>query len=257
MNEYRPGDYWASLLEHDDLRATGHSELASSFNGWLYRNGRRNLDRFLRTTLNHAPRRVFDAGVGTGFWVNHWYARGADVVDGCDIVPDAVARIRARRPGTFNVANLADGAPSEKRYPLVSAMNVLLHITDDAAFERALEGLAAMVDDGGQLLIADAAVRDGSRATPFDSSTHARVRSLGAYAPPGLSLTAWGPTTVIGADPIEGSRLWRATWRVLRALARRGETAGAIAGMTVYAIDPLLMRGGWSPSGKFLLFTRA
>lgn len=256
MSDYQPQDYWRSLLAHDDLRATGHSELASSFNLWLYRNGERNLDRFLRQSSQPRPSRVFDAGVGTGFWVDHWYARGAEVVDGCDLVPEAVSRVQARRPGSFRVANLADGAPSEATYPFVSAMNVLLHITEDAAFQRALDGLGAMVEQGGHLLIADAAVRDASHATSFAPNTHARIRSLTAYTPSGLRLEAWAPTTVIGADPIEGSRIWRFTWRLLRAFARRGERAGAIAGRVVYAIDPLLMRGGWAPSGKFLLFRR-
>jgi SAM-dependent methyltransferase len=256
MSGYRPEDYWASQFGHDGLRATGHTELAASFNGWLYRNGQRNLDRFLRRNLKATPQRVFDAGIGTGFWVDHWYARGAQLVDGCDLVPAAVARVQARRAGSFKVANLADGRPTSANYPLVSAMNVLLHITSDAAFDRALAGLAEMVEDGGHLLIADAAVENPDEATPFDPNVHARVRSVASFAPPNLSLQAYGPTTVIGADPIEGSRVWKATWRGLRAVSRRGEAAGDFAGRCVYAIDPLLMRAGWSPSGKFLLFAR-
>ncbi len=257
MTEYEPDDYWGSLLEHDGLRVTGHAELASSFNAWLYRNGQRNLDRFLRRTLRAIPDRVFDAGVGTGFWVEHWYARGAEVVDGCDLVPEAVARVQRRLRGSFRVANLADGAPTTETYPLVSAMNVLLHITDDAAFERALGGLAGMVADDGHLLIADAAVVDPKHATPYDPQVHARIRCLTAYRPPGLVLRAWAPTAVVGADPIEGSRLWRTLWRVLSAAARRGEVAGAVAGASAYGADTLLMRTGWAPSGKFLLFARA
>lgn len=256
MSEYRPSDYWTSQFEHEGLRATGHTELAASFNAWLYRNGQRNLDRFLRRFFQQTQQRVFDAGIGTGFWVDHWYARGADLVDGCDLVPEAVARLQARRKGSFSVANLADGAPTSATYPLVSAMNVLLHITSDAAFARALAGLAEMVEPGGHLLIADAAVRDANNATPYDPHVHARVRSLRSYSPPGLSLQAWAPTTVIGADPIEGSRVWKASWRVLRALSRRGEVPGALAGRWVYAVDPVLMRAGWSPSGKFLLFAK-
>jgi len=255
MSRYRPDEYWGGLLARDDLSRTGHAELPVAFNVWLYRNGARNLGRFLAAHGVAVPPRVFDAGVGTGFWADYWRQRGAAVVDGCDLVPVAVARVSARFPnGRFHVSDLTHGPPTTERYPLVSAMNVLLHITADVDFTRALETLATMVEPGGHLLLAEPAVRDSSRATPYRPDVHARVRSLSAYDPPGMRLIAVGPTAVLGADPIEGSAVWRRTWNLLRTAARRGSIAGELAGRLPYLLDPLLIWAGRAPTGKFLLF---
>jgi SAM-dependent methyltransferase len=255
MSGYRPDEYWGALLERDDLSRTGHAELPVAFNAWLYRNGARNLDRFLAAHGVAVPARVFDAGIGNGYWVSHWLRRGAERVDGCDLVPAAVARISERFPGGhFEVANLEHGPPTTARYPLVSAMNVLLHITTDDGFTRALESLAALVEPGGRLLLAEPAVRDTRRATPYRPDVHARVRHLSAYAPPGMRLVAVGPTAVLGADPIEGTAIWGRVWNLLRIAARRGSLVGEAAGRLPYLLDPLLIRAGRAPTGKFLLF---
>ena len=253
---YRPEKYWGGLLEDDDLSRTGHADLPIVFNRWLYRNGQRNLDGFLAKRGLAVPARVFDAGAGTGFWVDHWLQRGARRVDGCDLVPAAVERLARRQVGDFSVADLSDGPPTASSYPLVSAMNVLLHITADDAFDRALGALAALVEPGGHLLLAEPAVTDARRATPFDPATHARVRHVDRYDPAGLQLVAVAPTAVVGADPIEGSRLWGLTWRLATGVARRGERPAAVAGRSIYVADAVLMRGPWRSTGKFFLFRR-
>lgn len=255
MSNYRPDEYWGALLDRDDLSRTGHAQLPIAFNAWLYRNGARNLDRFLAGHGVATPSRVFDAGVGSGFWVDYWRRHGAERVDGCDLVPAAVARISTRFPaGRFEVGNLEHGPPTIETYPLVSAMNVLLHITTDDGFARALDSLAAIVEPGGCLLLAEPAVRDARRATPYRSDVHARVRHMSAYAPTGMRLRAVGATAVLGADPIEGSAIWSRTWNLLGKAARRGSVAGEAAGRIPYLLDPFLIRAGLAPSGKFLLF---
>lgn len=257
MTGYRPDEYWGALLDRDDLSRTGHAELPIAFNVWLYRNGARNLDRFLATHGVRVPSRVLDAGVGNGFWVDYWRRRGAARVDGFDLVPAAVRRISQRFPsGRFDVANLAEGLPTTDKYPLVSAMNVLLHITTDDGFSRALDSLADAVESGGYLLLAEPAVRDARRATPYRPDVHARVRHMSAYAPRLMRLAAVGPTAVLGADPIEGSAVWARTWKLLRSAARRGSLPAAAASRLPYLLDPLLIRVGFAPTGKFLLFVR-
>lgn len=258
MREYRPDEYWGALLDRDDLSRTGHAELPLAFNVWLYRNGARNLDRFLAAHDVRVPSRVLDAGVGTGFWVDYWLRRGATRVDGFDLVPAAVARVSERFPsGRFEVANLEEGLPRAEKYPLVSAMNVLLHITTDDGFSRALDSLADVVEPGGYLLLAEPAVRDARRATPYQPNVHARVRHISAYAPPGLLLAAVGPTAVLGADPIEGSIVWTRTWDALRRAARRGRAGSETAGRILYHLDRWLIGFGPAPTGKFLLFVRS
>ena len=63
-------------------------------------------------------------------------------IDGCDLVPDAVERLNERfgDSGHVRPAALGDPAgtnlPTDRQYPLVTILNVLLHVTDDDRFER-------------------------------------------------------------------------------------------------------------------------
>lgn len=253
------GEYWERLHRGGGLRSVGQSALSDQLNRWLYRTGRRTLTRFTRD-LDLSS--LFEAGAGTGFWTSYWLTRGAGRVDGCDIVPIAVERLndRFRGAGEFVAADLsAVPFPVSGDYPTVTAMNVLLHIIDDEGFEHALRNLAQLVRPGGHLLIADAVLVAGQ---PWAADT-SRTRSLASFVAPlerhGLEFVRLAPTTVLGADPIEArsrleaafSRRW---WRIVMRADRH--RLGPAIGPLIYVMDPLALRTGWAPSGKFLLFRR-
>lgn len=256
MNEYIPQEYWETLHTRDDLSAVGQSGLPAGFNAWLYQNGARNLDRFLARHLLQRPLTVYDVGAGTGYWIEYWIRRGAQV-DGSDLVDTAVRRLSGRFPGDFTVLDISAERPAAQ-YELVSCMNVLLHIIDDAAFERALEHLAEAVAPGGALLIADTiAAREWAGTT-------SRARALDRYVVPlaaaGLQFRASAGTSVIGANPIERSArlhpLWRLWWGGTSRIVRRSRLASRLVGRLIYAVDPILLRFGLEPAGKFALFER-
>lgn len=256
MKEYVPKDHWENLHARDDLSAVGQSGVPARFNAWLYRNGARNLDRFLAENMLGRPATVYDVGAGTGYWVDYWIRRGAHV-DGSDLVETAARRLSDRFEGEFTVLDIT-AEPPPAQYELVSCMNVLLHIIDDVAFELALHNLARAVAPGGMLLIADPiALRDWA-------GTSSRARALDRYVRPlaadGLHMRASAGTTVIGANPIERSArlhlLWRLWWSWASFVARRIPVAGDVIGRFIYAVDPALLRLGLEPSGKFALFER-
>lgn len=257
VNEYVPQEYWETLHSREDLSAVGQSGLPAGFNTWLYKNGARNLDRFLARNLREHPKSVYDVGAGTGYWVEYWLRRGAARVDGSDLVEAAVRRLSSRFPGDFAVLDISAGSPTAE-YELVSCMNVLLHVTDEAAFDQALRHLAGAVAPGGALLLADPV------ASREWAGTTSRVRAIERYTTnlvaAGLQLRATAGTTVIGADPIERAArlysLWRLWWSVASGLARRSRVATALVGRFIYAVDPTLLRFGLKPSGKFVLFER-
>ena len=252
-------EYWDALHQRGSLQSVGQSALSDGLNRWLYRTGRRTLTRFTRGI---DVRQVFEAGAGTGYWTSYWLSRGAGRVDGCDLVPIAVERLNVRfgARGSFVVADLGGEAlPVSGTYATVTAMNVLLHILDEDAFDRALVNLARLVAPGGSLVIADPVLRVGA---PVLADT-SRTRSLDRYAEiaraQGLELVAVAPTTVLGADPIEArsrlergfSRRW---WGAVMRADRHG--LGNFAGVVIYVLDPIALKIGWAPSGKFLLFHR-
>ncbi len=267
---YTPIDYWARLHERDDLSAVGQSGLPASMNRWLYRALERNVGAFLRRhgLTRPFPERVFDVGAGIGFWVNAWHRRGATRVDGCDLVPDAVIRLNERfgSGGEFVVADIGDPAQlPERRYPLVSCMNVLLHVTDDVAFAAALAGIAGLVEPGGALLITDPIVGEETTLAAYDPERHSRVRHLADYTGPleaaGLVLVELAPATVLANNPIEAGspaayRRYVRWWKFVAGRTKRNPRSAAWIGPLVDTADRVAMRTGAGPSSKLLLLRR-
>jgi len=145
---YDPRDHWARLHARGDLSGVGQSGLPADLNAWLYKALERRVRWFVRRhDALDGVTSVFDVGAGTGYWVRVWHDLGVPRVDGCDLVPAAVEGLEAEfgaRDDRFVAADI--GAPDPGLpaglYGLVSVMNVLLHLTDDESFRRALTSVA-------------------------------------------------------------------------------------------------------------------
>jgi SAM-dependent methyltransferase len=270
---YSASDYWTELHERDDLSAVGQSALPAAFNEWLYRILARNLRAFLRGQglVTPPPARIFEAGSGTGAWIPFWLDLGVDRVDGCDLVPAAVARLTERFGGTgqFWVAELGapggSGLKTDERYPLVTVMNVLLHVTDDERFRAALGQLAEIVAPGGALLLVEPILKNAEFARPYDPAVASRARPLSAYAAPceaaGLELVKVAAATVLANNPIEagsaaalGRYQW--LWRSITRRAKRSPGASRWMGPLLSAADSIAMRTGAAPTSKIAVFRR-
>jgi SAM-dependent methyltransferase len=233
-------EYWSRRLRsHYSLRGTGHLSYSDAYNGWLYRQKR----RALRPVLSRiAPGdRVLDVGSGTGWVVSELLARGARV-EGCDIAPVAVERLRP----AFAAAEffeLALGAAPIPRpagtFDAATALDVLYHVTDDREWEAALAELGRVLRAGG-LLIASDGLGDRGR----DPAAHVRFRSLArwrsAAAAAGLAIIELRPLfSWLSRDPEEG------------ALAR---LPGRVRGPIEYALERSWPR---SPHMRLVVLERA
>lgn len=268
---YSPSDYWEQLHRRDDLSAVGQSALPAGINGWLYRTLARNHARFLRRHRldRPLPGRVFDVGAGTGFWVAWWRERGVAPVDGCDLVAEAVDRLNARlgtERGRVRVADITDPAGlGPEAYDLVSCHNVLLHVTDDVLFGRALANVAALVAPGGSLVLTEPILIHPEYERPYDPDRHSRARALAAYREPleaaGLRLDALEAATVLGNNPIEAGSpaalaRFNRWWRFVARRSKEDPRSAAWLGRLIYHLDPLALRTGAAPSSKFAAFRR-
>jgi SAM-dependent methyltransferase len=176
---YVPSDYWERLLagQHDES-GVGYPSLAVSFNAAMYRALTGQVDWLLRRggLLDPPPRRVLDVGSGTGAWVRFWLDHGVREVVGVDLTQAAVKRLAGRFPDTrFERADVSEGLP-EGPFDAVSAMSVLLHVTDAARWRAALANLAgALAPDGFALLIEPLVVHRWW-GPPFDASSNSVAR---------------------------------------------------------------------------------
>lgn len=268
---YDPRDHWSRLHARGDLSSVGQSGLPADLNTWLYRALERRVRWFVRR--HHALDGVgsaFDVGAGTGYWVRVWHELGVPRVDGCDLVPAAVGRLEAEFAGRgdrFVAADVgaADSGLPEESYDLVSVMNVLLHLTDDAAFERALGNLAALVAPGGRLVLVEPILLDPTYERPLTATQTSRARAFPAYREPllaaGLELVELRGALAMANNPIEaGSRAaydrYLRWWRWVAKRAKTSPRSIRWVGPLMFAFDRVMLATGAAPSSKIVLFRR-
>ena len=191
---YTPSDYWEKRLQKSfNLRGVGHLNFSEGYNAWLYRRK----DRCISALLRDLPLqgvKVLDVGCGTGFFVDWYTKRGADLT-GVDITTVSVERLAARYPrGTFltrDISSAAFEAPGP--FAIVNMWDVMYHIVEPDAFDRALANIARILQPGGRFLTTD------WFAGPADVrvADHVRARTLATYAsrfgPLGLELESLTP----------------------------------------------------------------
>src|SRR3954451_18682866 len=252
--DYDYRSYWKGLHRRGGLSSVGQSALSDRLNSWLYRTRRRNLRRFARAHRLDGGR-LLEVGVGTGYWIPFWEELGFQV-DGCDLVAEAVEAVQHEHPeGRFwradltsrdGIANPSDDVP-HRGYDVVTAIDVLLHVTDDADFQQALENLGDMVRPVGHLLLAEPALTQTRNRPPYHPKYASRARLLQAYRRPlrdlGFRYVAAAPTTVLGNNPIEAStprrlRAYRRWWSLVRSTDAHPWRLHLI-GPVMYAADPL------------------
>lgn len=268
---YDHRDHWSRLHERGDLSSVGQSGLPADLNSWLYRALEHRVRWFVRR--HHCldgVASVFDVGAGTGYWVRVWHALGVPRVDACDLVPAAAERLEAEfgaRGDRFVSADIGDpeaGLPAGP-YGFVSVINVLLHVTQDEAFQRALANVAALVAPGGMLLLVEPILLDPAFERPTTEAQTSRARALAAYRDPliaaGLELVELRGAVAMANNPIEaGSRAaYDRYLRWWRWVARRAKSSpGTIRwlGPLMIAFDRVALGTGATPSSKIVLFRR-
>ncbi len=270
---YSANDYWSELHRRADISAVGQSGLPIEINRWLYRILARNLRAFVRRRglVSPAPARMFEVGSGTGEWIPFWHGLGVARIDGCDLVPAAVERLNERfgDRGTFFVAEVGarsgSGLPADVRYPLVTVFNVLLHVTDDERFVRALAQIGDLVEPGGSLLLIEPMLLDASYARPFVATAASRARPVDAYAGPllaaGLEQIELAAAMVLANNPIEAGSpaalaRYRRVWGWVASRTKRNPGSARWIGPLLAAGDRIALASGAAPTSKIALFRR-
>jgi SAM-dependent methyltransferase len=268
--DYVASRYWDEIYAAGyDESAVGYPTLARSLNRARYDVERRNVVRALRAAGVPPPRRVLDVGSGTGIWIDFWKQRGAAEIVGVDLTETAVDRLRARWPQhRFARCDIGEADASlPQEMDVVSAMSVLLHITDEDRFEQALRNLMASVAAGGSLVLVEPVVVHRWWGQPFGPQSNSVARRLATYErilrEGGFRIVHLRPASCLLINVIDTRheipfRLWERYWEWLGRLVGRREWVGALAGGILRPLDLALTRVlRHGPSAKVLVARRA
>lgn len=255
---YEPHSYWRNRLAGSyNLQGVGLLGRSIAFNRWGYRARRAAANRLITDATGT---RVLDVGAGTGHWMRWWHDRGASSVSGVDLTQISVDGLRRDFPqDRVELADISESIPFEGPFEIVSAMDVLLHITGDDAYRRALENLRSVTVPGSRLLLVEP-INIGAAKSMLPGA-NSRTRSLAemeeAFAVAGWKLERWLPATWLMSNPIEIRPRWLnltlSAWWAALSLVVRSELGGAILGPPVFLLDQVLCRLPWGPSAKVVL----
>jgi SAM-dependent methyltransferase len=239
---FDPRRYWEDRLRrHDSPAGVGYLRLGTAYNTWMYRVRARVFDRVAAAVAR--PREaVLDVGAGTGFYVDRWRRLGARRVTGLDLTEIAVSRLRERFPGAEFVRGdiggpLADLPLAPESFDAVSAMDVLFHIVDDAAYARAFHNLAALLRPGGWLLWSDNFVHHAAERVAHQVSRPLAESEAAVHAA-GLQVVGRVPMFVLMNYPADTRRrMARWLWTGMVAPAALLPPLGWLLGAALYPLE--------------------
>lgn len=158
MKQLNPQEYWERRLSKRlDLTTVGHSGLGSVYNGWLYRARARALHRALKVaSVKTSGVDIAEIGVGSGAWIPYWLKQDTHRITGLDITSVSVTTLSMQYPQqNFIQCDIGQPVPLVCVFDIVTAFDVLFHITDDSAFACAIANIAELLKAGGVAIISD------------------------------------------------------------------------------------------------------
>jgi len=272
--EYDNEAYWIDL--HDrfggSLQAVGQSALSESYNRAKYASEELGFEQALSEVVGH-PTNVLEIGAGTGYWTEKMSRRwGLETrITALDLSERALNALHARMPNvrteTVDVGKI-DPNSFSNQYDLVTAIMVLLHITDETQFLSALKLAADSVRNGGHIVIYEPLLV--AKFSPFTAegygAAHNRVRRLETFSVAFGSFGMQLVEIVNGASwilnsPIESSGRVRFStmnlvWKSLSAAVYKGERRSKLIMPFISLIDRRIRKGKKSASGKYAIYKK-
>jgi SAM-dependent methyltransferase len=244
-----PAEYWQNRLTANySLDGTGFQTLGQQYNKWMYRIRKVIVKRVIKGSISELNARdVFDIGSGTGFYIDMWKELGVTRVSGSDITDVAVLKLRQNYP-TYEFFKLDIGQVvlpdhlSARKFDIISAFDVLFHITDDARYRNAILNINRLLNEGGIFLFSenflhrDALKSQHQVSRPLDSIERILQGS-------GFRILDRIPMFVIMNAPVDTkSRILPSTWKFIRTTAKKGKFASNAAGCMLYPLELFLTR---------------
>lgn len=229
------------------MLAIGDASLGSPFNAWMYRVRRGVFLASVAPALHGMNQfAALDIGSGTGFYVDCWSKLGAAEVIASDLAPTAVRRLR-RQSAASRVLELDITSPRAslpaRIFDAVSAMDILFHITDDAAYARAIRNLASLCAPGGIVVVSENFRPDRTHRLSENHTDRSEMEIFALLRKAGLDVLARHRMFMLMNEPQNSrSRCHRSWWATLSCTLARTPQLGALLGPVLYPLERWLVK---------------
>lgn len=245
---YDAREYWQKrLAEKWGLHGVGCVSYGRPYNRWLYRLRRQIFLRVVRSLpLIFPDVAVLDVGSGTGYWIGVWKSLSVRSVTGLDIAPVVAERLREEHPSVriveLDVSTARFPEDLREHFEIVSAMDVLFHITEDQGFRMALTNIAASLKPGGYLIFSDNFVSHQGNRDIHQVQRPASV--IGdELSRAGFRILQRVPTFAIMNVPVRiSSPFVRLAWRAFMYPVHLIPSLGHVYGAVLFPVELILTR---------------
>jgi 2-polyprenyl-3-methyl-5-hydroxy-6-metoxy-1,4-benzoquinol methylase len=184
---FDPKRYWEERIQKlCNLEGVGCEGRSEIWNNFLYKSKVRAINRALNNLhLDITGYKVLDIGCGVGFWIDYFLGKNAISITGIDITSSAIEFCKSKYSDLTSV-KLICGDIGDKNFhqkningiDIVTAFDVLYHITDDENFFTAINNIAQTLKSGGYLILTDILSKSEEK---ISQQQHVRWRSYWKY----------------------------------------------------------------------------
>lgn len=156
---YDPKTYWQKkLTEKFRLSGVGHAGFSEYYNKWLYKAKIRTLKKtLLSLQIDLHNKSVCDIGVGTGFWIDFYSSQKVKEIVGIDIASVSIENLKQKYPEyKFIEVDISSSSIVSKvncKFDILNVFDVLYHIVDDKAWEKAIRNICRLTKNNGVIYI--------------------------------------------------------------------------------------------------------
>lgn len=156
--EFNYKDYWNKRLTSNfSIEGVGYIGLGEIYNKYLYQNRLEILDGVLSKAFSKiSHQKVLELGPGTGIFTDYFHSKGIKEYKAIDLVEKSVNELsRKYNMYQFKQGDISDCYNYDGKYDLIFAAAVLLHITSEEKYKKAVTNIGKHLGDNGICILLD------------------------------------------------------------------------------------------------------
>ncbi|MBI4992657.1 MAG: class I SAM-dependent methyltransferase [Candidatus Magasanikbacteria bacterium] len=244
MVDFDSQKYWENRLrEKYSLEGVGCLGFGEAYNKWLYRLRKASfISELMKLKQDRLNSHLLDIDSGTGFYIKIFQSLDFKKIVGVDIAGQAITGLRKEFPGlVFEQLDISQENASDflnDKFDVITAMDVLFHITDDRRYEQTIKNIYNLLKPDGYFIFTDNFVHgEEIRFEHHVSRSLKRIES--ALIMSGFTIIRRRPVFLFMNYPVdtENKLLKFFFGRIIVPCVQRSEVCGKIVGACLYCLE--------------------